>query len=369
MKILVTGAKGFIGKNLISELKNQKYNGIYEYDIDSTLEDLDRYSKDCDFVFHLAGVNRPKEQKEFLEGNYGFTSVLLKNLKKYHNKAPIVLASSIQAILDNPYGASKKAGEDLLFQYGRETQSNILIYRFPNVFGKWCRPNYNSAVATFSYNIANDLPITVSDRNVVMNLIYIDDLVTELISSLTGNHNKKDDFCYVEPVHTVRLGEIVDLLYSFKESRNNLSVPNTEDGFTKKLYANYLSYLPKDKFSYDLKMNKDNRGSFTEFIKTPDRGQVSINISKPGIIKGNHWHHTKNEKFLVVSGKGVIRFRKIDELEVLEYFVSGEQLRVVDIPPGYTHNIENLGETEMVTVMWVNEKLDPDRPDTIFMEV
>lgn len=369
MKILVTGAKGFIGKNLIAELRNQKYTDIYEYDMESTIEDLNRYSKDCDFVFHLAGVNRPKDQKEFLEGNFGFTSVLLDNLKKYNNKAPIMLASSIQAVLDNPYGISKKAGEDLLFGYSKDTGAKVLIYRFPNVFGKWCRPNYNSAVATFSYNIANDIPITVNDRNVVMNLIYIDDLVKELIQALKGNENKKDDFCYVEPVHTVKLGEIVDLLYSFKESRNDRSIPNTADPFTKKLYANYLSYLPKDQFSYDLKMNVDNRGSFTEFLKTPDRGQVSINISKPGIVKGNHWHHTKNEKFLVVSGSGVIRFRKIDETEVLEYYVSGDKLQVVDIPPGYTHNIENLGSTDMVTVMWANEKFDPERPDTIFVEV
>lgn len=369
MKILVTGAKGFIGKNLIAELKNQKYTNIYEYDMESTLEELDSYAKDCDCVFHLAGVNRPKDQKEFLEGNFGFTSTLLNSLKKYNNKAPIMLASSIQAVLDNPYGISKKAGEDLLFGYGKETGTKVLVYRFPNVFGKWCKPNYNSAVATFSFNIANDLPITVNDRNVVMNLIYIDDLVKELISVLKANENRKEDFCYVEPVYTVKLGEIVDLLYSFKESRNDRSIPNTADPFTKKLYANYLSYLPKDQLSYDLKMNIDHRGSFTEFLKTPDRGQVSINISKPGIVKGNHWHHTKNEKFLVVSGRGVIRFRRIDETEVLEYYVSGDKLQVVDIPPGYTHNIENLGDTDMVTVMWANEKFDPERPDTIFVEV
>ena len=369
MKILVTGAKGFIGKNLITELKNQKYLDIYEYDLDSTLGDLDNYSRHCEYVFHLAGVNRPKDQKEFLEGNYGFTSVLLENLKKFNNKSPIMLASSIQAIIDNPYGLSKKAGEDLLFAYGMETGVKVMIYRFPNVFGKWCRPNYNSALATFSFNIANDLPIIVNDKNVVLNLVYIDDLVNELIASLKNNENKKDSFCYVEPVYTVRLGDIIDLLYSFKESRNNLSVPNTNDAFTKKLYANYLSYLPEDKFSYDLKMNIDNRGSFTEFLKTPDRGQVSINISKPGIVKGNHWHHTKNEKFLVVSGKGMIRFRKIGETAVIEYHVSGDKLQVVDIPPGYTHNIENLGETDMVTVMWANEKFDSERPDTIFVEV
>ena len=369
MKILVTGAKGFIGKNLIAELKNQKYKDIYEYDMDSTLEELDNYSKDCEFVFHLAGINRPKDQKEFIEGNYGFTSILLENLKKYQNKSPIMLASSIQALLDNPYGISKKAGEDLLFSYGKETNTKVLVYRFPNVFGKWCRPNYNSAVATFSYNIANDLPITINDRNVVMNLIYIDDLVKELINALIGRENRKDEFCYVEPVHTVKLGEIVDLLYSFKESRNNRFIPSTLDPFTKKLYANYLSYLPTDQLSYDLKMNIDHRGSFTEFLKTPDRGQVSINISKPGIVKGNHWHHTKNEKFLVVSGIGVIRFRKIDEQNIIEYRVSGDKLQVLDIPPGYTHNIENLGNTDMVTVMWANETFDPEKPDTFFVEV
>lgn len=369
MKILVTGSKGFIGKNLIVELKNQGYKEIYEYDIDSTLEDLDKYTKDCDFVFHLAGVNRPKDEKEFIEGNFGFTSTLLDSLRKHNNKSIIMLSSSIQAELNNPYGISKKKGEELLFSYGKEVNSKILIYRFPNVFGKWCRPNYNSAVATFSYNIANDLPITINNPNVVMNLIYIDDVVKELISALKCNENKKDEFCYVEPVHKVKLGEIVDLLYSFKQSRENREIPNMEDSFTKKLYANYLSYLPIDQFSYDLKMNIDNRGSFTEFIKTPDRGQVSINISKPGITKGNHWHHTKNEKFLVVSGKGIIRFRKIDEEDVLEYYVSGDKLQVVDIPPGYTHNIENLGGTDMVTVMWANEKFDPENPDTIFMEV
>jgi UDP-2-acetamido-2,6-beta-L-arabino-hexul-4-ose reductase len=280
-----------------------------------------------------------------------------------------MLASSIQALIDNPYGISKKAGEDLLFTYSKETHAKVFVYRFPNVFGKWCRPNYNSAVATFSYNIANDLPITINDRNVVMNLIYIDDLVKELINALEGRENRKDEFCYVEPVHTVKLGDIVDLLYSFKESRNNRFIPSTIDPFTKKLYANYLSYLPTDQFSYDLKMNVDHRGSFTEFLKTPDRGQVSINISKPGIVKGNHWHHTKNEKFLVVSGLGVIRFRKIDDQNIIEYHVSGDKLQVVDIPPGYTHNIENLGDTNMVTVMWANEIFDPERPDTIFVEV
>lgn len=369
MKILVTGAKGFIGKNLITELKNRKYTDIFEYDIDSTYEELDKFTRESEFVYHLAGVNRSKDKKDFLEGNFGFTSMLLDNLKKYNNKSPVVLASSIQAELDNPYGMSKKAGEDLLFDYCKDTGAKVLIYRFPNVFGKWCKPNYNSAVATFSYNIANNLPITISDPNKIMNLVYIDDLVNELVNGLNGKENKKEDFCYVEPVYIVKLGKIVDLLYSFKESRKNCSVPSTEDLFIKKLYANYLTYLPKDSFCYDLKMNFDDRGSFTEFLKTVDRGQISINISKPGIVKGNHWHHTKNEKFLVVSGKGVIRFRRIDDKEIVEYNVCGEKLQVVDIPPGYTHNIKNLGNTELVIVMWANESFDPDNPDTIYMEV
>lgn len=369
MRILVTGAKGFIGKNLIAELKNQKFTDIYEYDIESTLDELDHYSKNCDFVFHLAGINRPKEPKEFFEGNFGFTSVLLDYLKKHNNKSTIMLSSSIQSTLDNLYGQSKKAGEDLLFSYGRETGARVLIYRFPNVFGKWCRPNYNSVIATFSYNIANNIPIIVNDPDVLMSLIYIDDLVNELIQALKGNESKKDEFCYVEPVFNIKLGAIVNLLYSFRESKNNLTIPSTEDKFTKYLYSTYLSYLPKNQFIYDLNMNIDHRGSFTEFIKTHDRGQVSINISKPGIVKGNHWHHTKNEKFLVVSGRGVIRLRKIDESEVIEYHVSGDKLQVIDIPPGYTHNIENLGDINMITVMWVNEIFDPQNPDTIFLEV
>jgi UDP-2-acetamido-2,6-beta-L-arabino-hexul-4-ose reductase len=292
----------------------------------------------------------------------------LEKLKKFNNKAPIMLASSIQAELDNPYGKSKKAGEELLFKYSKENQSKVFIYRFPNVFGKWCKPNYNSAVATFSHNIAHDLPISVNDPNVEMNLIYIDDLVNEMIRALNRNANQSNDYCYVQPIYNIKLGEIVDLLYEFKYSRENKSIPNTENPFIKKLYANYLSYLPKNKFSYELKMNIDHRGSFTEFLKTPDRGQVSVNISKPGIVKGNHWHHTKNEKFLVVFGSGVIRLRKIDEHEIIEYFVSDKKLEVVDIPPGYTHNIENLGDSDMVTIIWVNETFDSLKPDTIYLE-
>lgn len=369
MKILVTGAQGFIGKNLITELNNRGYNEVYKYDKDTDPSLLDEYCKKADFVYHLAGVNRPKEPSQFMEGNYGFTSELLNTLKKHNNTAPIMVSSSIQAELDNPYGQSKKAGEDLLFSYGKENGSKILVYRFPNVFGKWCKPNYNSVVATFCHNIAREISIQVNDPSVEMNLVYIDDVINELISALNNNENKGNSFYEIPVSHTITLGEIVGLLNSFKKSREDKTVPDMSDAFTKKLYSTYLSYLPEDKFSYELKMNEDNRGSFTEFIRTPDRGQVSINVSKPGITKGNHWHHTKNEKFLVVNGKGVIRLRELKSDKVLEYFVSGEKMEVVDIPVGYTHNIENLGDTDMVTVMWVNEPFDQKKPDTYFMEV
>lgn len=381
MNILVTGARGFVGKNLVASLKNIKDGkdktfpitsdlNIFEYNVDTDPALLDEYCGAADFIFNLAGVNRPKDQGEFMSGNFGFASTLLDTLKKHGNRCPVMLSSSTQAGLDNPYGKSKKAGEDLLFQYAKDTGAQVLVYRFPNIFGKWCRPNYNSAVATFCYNIAHDLPITVNDRGVVMNLVYIDDVVAELINALAGNANKKgDNYCYVPVVHTITLGEIVDLIYSFKASRGNRSIPNMSDAFTKKLYATYLSYLPTDKFSYPLKMNIDERGSFTEIIRTPERGQFSVNISKPGITKGNHWHHSKNEKFLVVSGRGVIRFRRIGSDEVLEYYVSGDNLEVVDIPTGYTHNIENLGDTDMVTFMWANECFDPEKPDTYYEEV
>ncbi|MCK4448498.1 MAG: capsular polysaccharide biosynthesis protein CapF [Candidatus Marinimicrobia bacterium] len=369
MKILVTGAKGFIGKNLIAELKNQKYTDILEYDIDTVSSLLDAYCKEADFVFHLAGVNRPKDQSDFMEGNFGFTSILLDTLKKFKNTCPVMNSSSIQAELGNPYGKSKKAGEDLLFEYGKETGAKVLIYRFPNVFGKWCRPNYNSAVATFCYNIANGLPITVNDHSHIMNLVYIDDVVEELINALNGKENSVGNFCQVPIVYTMILGEIVDLIYSFNQSREEHSIPDMANAFTRKLYSTYLSYLPEDKFSYPLKMNVDNRGSFTEFIRTTGRGQVSVNVSKPGITKGNHWHHTKNEKFLVVSGKGIIRFRKIDSDKIIEYHVSGKKMEVVDIPTGYTHNIENLGDKDMITIMWANECFNPDKPDTYYLEV
>jgi len=369
MKILVTGAKGFVGKNLIAELRNRGYVDILECDIETSSATLDEYTQQCEFVYHLAGVNRPIDEKEFMEGNFGFTSELLERLKKHHNKAHVIITSSIQAKFDNPYGISKRAGEDLMFSYKKETGAKVLVYRLPNVFGKWCRPNYNSAVATFCNNIANGLPIQVNDPTVVMNLVYIDDVVHEFINALEGQENKKDSFHYVETEYTIQLGKIVDLISSFKASRESKNIPDMSDDFTKKLYSTYLSYLKKNEFSYPLKMNIDHRGSFTEFIKTADRGQVSINISKPRITKGNHWHHTKNEKFLVVSGAGIIKFRKIDSDEIIEYHVSGEVLEAVDIPTGYTHNIINTGDTDMVTVMWANEAFDPEKPDTYYLEV
>lgn len=379
MNILITGAKGFVGKNLVAQLKNIQEGKVkntnfpsltlYEYDVDTDPALLDGYCADCDFVFHLAGVNRPKDPSEYMEGNFGFTSTLLETLKKHNNSCPVMLASSTQAVLDNDYGRSKKAGEDLLFQYGEETGAKVLIYRFPNVFGKWCRPNYNSAVATFCHHIAHGLPISVNDPSVHMTLVYIDDVVGELLDALENKEHSDGDFCKVPVEYKITLGEIVDLIYSFPASREERSIPDMSDGFTKKLYATYLSYLPEDQFSYPLKMNIDNRGSFTEIIRTKDRGQFSVNISKPGITKGNHWHHTKNEKFVVVSGRGVIRFRQPDSDQIIEYFVSGDKIEVVDIPTGYTHNIENLGDTDMVTFMWCNECFDPERPDTYFLEV
>lgn len=368
-KILVTGAKGFVGQNLILELQNRGYKELYLYDIDTKPELLDCYTQDCSFVFHLAGVNRPKHPEEFMQGNFGFTSLLLESLQRNRNTCPVLITSSIQAALDNPYGQSKKAGEELIRQYGEKTGARTLVYRLPNVFGKWCRPNYNSAVATFCNNIANDLPVQVNDPAVQMTLVYIDDVVHEFIAALEENAHKNGEYCTVPVEHKIQLGEIVQLLQSFKQSRISLQIPDMGDAFTRKLYSTYLSYLPKDQFSYPLKMNVDERGSFTEVLKSADRGQVSINISKPHITKGNHWHHTKNEKFLVVAGTGVIRFRQPNSEEVIEYFVSSDKLEVVDIPTGYTHNIENLGEVDMVTLMWVNEIFDSNRPDTYFLPV
>lgn len=369
MKILITGASGFIGMNLVWELRNRSHNDLLLYDVESDPALLNQYCAECGFVYHLAGVNRPQDPIEFMEGNFGFTSLLLDTLKAHGNKSPILITSSIQAKQNNYYGESKRASEELIETYGRENGVATFIYRLPNVFGKWCRPNYNSAVATFCSNIANGLPIQVNDPSVMMTLVYIDDVVEEFIFALEGRAYSEEDFCCVRREHKISLGDIVNLLHSFRESRETLQIPNMGSDIVKKLYATYLSYLPKDSFSYLLTMNVDNRGSFTEFLKSPDRGQVSVNISKPHITKGNHWHHTKNEKFLVVAGEGVIRFRKIEDSEVLEYFVTSDKLEVVDIPTGYTHNIENIGETDMVTVMWANELFNIDRPDTYFLEV
>ena len=369
-KVLVTGAKGFIGKNLVLELKNRKTFEIFECDVDTTEEQLAQFAKECEFVFHLAGVNRPQRTEEFMEGNYGFTTKLLEILQKNGNMSPILMSSSIQAKLDNDYGKSKKAGEDYILDYGSKNSIATYVFRLPNVYGKWCRPNYNSAIATFCNNIARGLEIKVNDRSTLLTVVYIDDVVNAFIDATDGIVARDDEgYCKVPVEDKITLGEIVDTLYSFKDSRKTLSVANMNRGVIKKLYSTYLSYLPEDEFAYDLRMNADARGSFTEFLRTDGQGQVSINISKPHIVKGNHWHHTKNEKFLVVKGTGVIRFRKIGTDNVIEYPVSGDKLQVVDIPCGYTHNIENVGDDDMVTVMWANEPFDKDRPDTFYEEV
>ena len=399
MKVLVTGAKGFVGKNLCAQLNNIKdgkakcygdlaVDEVFEYDIDSTPEQLDAWCRDCDFVFNLAGVNRPQDPKEFMEGNFGFATVLLNTLKKYNNTCPVMISSSIQATLagrfgTSEYGKSKKAGEELMFEYGKETGAKVLVYRFPNLYGKWCRPNYNSAVATFCNNIANDLPITVNDPSVDMELLYIDDLVEEMICALKGEeHHCEFDgvetvltpdgrYCAAPITHHVKLGEIVDLLHQFAEMPKTLMIPEIPaDSFAKRLYSTFLSYLPKEKAIFDLKMNVDNRGSFTELVHTLKCGQVSINISKPGITKGEHWHHTKWEQFIVVSGHGLIQLRKEGTDEVLNYEVSGDKIQSVIMLPGYTHNIINLSDTQdLVTVMYCNEIFDPNRPDTFFDKV
>ena len=407
MNILVTGAKGFVGRNLVAALKNIRdgkdrtrgdlvVGEIYEYDIDSSAEELDAACAKADFVFNLAGVNRPKDNSEFMAGNFGFASTLLDTLKRHGNKCPVMLSSSIQATLagrfgNSEYGRSKKAGEELFFEYGRETGARVLVYRFPNLFGKWCRPNYNSAVATFCNNIANDLPIQVNDPNVDMELLYIDDLVAEMVAALQGGEHyctfdgmdvvsvtchpersaaeSKDPgylYCYVPTTHKIKLGEIVTLLNTFHDQPNTLVMPEIPDGsFAKKLYSTYLSYLPKEKVAFPLKMNVDARGSFTELLKTVNCGQFSVNVSKPGITKGEHWHHSKWEFFIVVSGHALIQERKIGTDEVMEFDVSGDKIEAVHMLPGYTHNIINLSQTEnLVTVMWANELFDPNHPDT-----
>lgn len=399
MNILVTGAKGFVGRNLCAQLQNiadgkAKFYGnipienIYEYDIDSTVDDLNEYCKNADFVFNLAGVNRPKEQSEFMSGNFGFASLLLDTLKKYNNICPVMLSSSIQATLigrygESDYGKSKLAGEELFFEYAQQTGAKVLVYRFPNLFGKWCRPNYNSVIATFCNNIANNLPIQINDRNTELELLYIDDLIDEMIATLKGEEHHcefeglttilKDDgrYCTVPITHKVTLGEIVDLLDRFHTQPQNLIIPEIpKNSFAKKLYSTYLSYLPKGKVAFPLKMNIDERGSFTEVVKSDKVGQVSVNISKPGITKGEHWHHTKWEFFVVVSGHGLIQQRRVGSNEVLNFEVTGENIEAVHMLPGYTHNIINLSDTEdLVTVMYCNECFDPTHPDTYFEKV
>ena len=369
MKILVTGAKGFVGKNLTIALRLSGESDIYEYDADSTKADLDDFCSECEFVFHLAGVNRPEDEREFTAGNVGFTSELLDCLKRHDNKAPVLAASSVQAEIDNPYGRSKKAMEDLLFEYEKKTGVAVYIYRLPNLFGKWCKPNYNSAVATFCHNIANGLAITVSDPDAEITLAYIDDVCADFISIISGGGIKDGNFFKISVACKAKLGEITELLYSFRDHRKTLQIPDMSDPFVKKLYATYISYLPDGGFSYPLKSNTNDKGSFTEFIRMPDSGQVSVNVSKPGSVKGNHWHQTKTEKFLVVAGRGVIRLRQINDGRIAEYFVDENKPQVVDIPPGYVHSTENLGEKDMVTIMWANETFDPDNADTFPLEV
>lgn len=368
MKILVTGAKGFVGRNLVWELKNRGCKDIYEYDIDTEPSFLDRFTEDCGFVFNLAGVNRPKSDNEFYEGNRDFTQKLINSLVKNNNRSPVLLTSSIQAEKDNEYGKSKKAGEDELFRYGAEYGVKVLVYRLPNLFGKWCRPNYNSVVATFCYNIANGLPINISNAEIVIPLVYIDDLMEELMRALDGSETGDGRYCGVPVSYQVSLGRLAELLYSFKESRRTLMIPDMSDGFTKKLYSTYTSYLPKDELNYALNVKSDERGCFAEFIKN-HAGQVSVNVTKPGITKGNHWHHTKVEKFLVVSGEGIVKLKNIVTNETAEYLVSAEKLEVIDIPAGWTHSLTNTGDADMVAVIWANELFDPKRPDTYYLEV
>ena len=398
MNILVTGAQGFVGKNLVANLNNIKdgknrtknfiVDTVFEYDIDTDPELLDEYCEKADFVFNLAGVNRPKEQSEFMSGNFGFASTLLDILKKHGNTCPVMLSSSIQATLigrygESDYGKSKLAGEELFFDYSKETGAKVLVYRFPNLFGKWCRPNYNSAVATFCNNIANDLPIQVNDRSTELELLYIDDLVEDMFDALEGkeHHCNYDGlqtvetvdgcYCYCPVTYKVTLGEIVDLLEAFKAQPQTLLMPEiAKNSFAKKLYSTYLSYLPKEAVSFSLRMNVDERGSFTELLRTSDHGQFSVNISKPGITKGQHWHNSKWEFFIVVAGHGLIQERKIGSDEVMEFEVSGDRIEAIHMLPGYTHNIINLSETEnLVTVMWANELFDPTHPDTFFEKV
>lgn len=368
--ILITGAGGFIGKNLVATLKTAGYTDLMLFERDDTPETLAEYAARAGFVYHLAGINRPKDPSEFYAGNAGLTDTLLSLLDQAGNKAPVLVTSSIQAALDNDYGKSKAQAEQAIFAHGQATGAPVYVFRLPGVFGKWCRPNYNSVVATFCHNSANGLPLSVRDPEYRLPLVYIDDVVASFVAALDGSCTREGDFCVVPVVHETTLGHLAETIEGFAKNRETLDVPDQTPGsLEQKLYSTWLSYLPADRFSYPLNMHCDNRGSFTEFLHTPAHGQVSINISKPGIVKGNHWHHSKNEKFLVVKGTGVIRFRALDSTEVIEYHVSGDKLEVVDIPTGYTHNIENVGQDDMVTVMWANEVFDPDHPDTFFLPV
>lgn len=380
MDILVTGALGFVGRNLVAQLKNIRDgkatwygeipNGgigeIFEYDLDTDPAMLDEWCSRAGFVYNLAGVNRPKDPKEFMTGNFGFASTLLQTLERHGNRCPVMLSSSIQAELDNPYGQSKLAGEELFFEYGRRTGAHTLVYRFPNLFGKWCRPSYNSVVATFCHNMAHGLPLRVDDPTKELRLTYIDDVVDELIAALQGREHRDGKLCFVPVEHRVTLGRIVELLQGFHEDPLRLGLPELDDQFTRKLHATYLTYLPEDGFSQKLTVHSDYRGSFAEVFRTPDRGQLSINTVLPGAVKGGHWHHTKNEKFIVIAGEGVVRFRDVrnPQGEVIEYHVNGAHPEVVDVPPGYTHEIANTGDTELVSIIWCNECFDPNRPDT-----
>lgn len=371
--ILITGAGGFVGKNLVATLRTAGYTDLMLFEKDDTPETLADYCRRAAFVVHLAGINRPTDPSEFYTGNAGLTDTLLANLEAAGNTAPVLVTSSTQAELDNDYGKSKRQAEEAIFAHRRRTGAMVYVFRMPGVFGKWCRPNYNSVVATFCHNVAHGLPIQVRDSAFSLPLVYIDDVVACILAAFDGDvmmDRSATPICHMHPIHEVTLGRLAELIQGFAAGRTSLAVPNLAPGsFEKKLYSTYLSYLPSDQFSYPLEMHTDNRGSFTEFLRSPERGQVSINISHPGIVKGNHWHHTKNEKFLVVKGEGVIRFRNIFSKEVIEYHVSGDKLEVVDIPCGYTHNIENVGTEDMVTVMWANEAFDPDHPDTFFEPV
>lgn len=371
--ILITGAGGFVGKNLVATLRTAGYTDLMLFEKDDTPETLADYCRRAAFVVHLAGINRPTDPSEFYTGNAGLTDTLLANLEAAGNTAPVLVTSSTQAELDNDYGKSKRQAEEAIFAHRRRTGAMVYVFRMPGVFGKWCRPNYNSVVATFCHNVAHGLPIQVRDSAFSLPLVYIDDVVACILAAFDGQvmmDRSATPICHMHPIHEVTLGRLAELIQGFAAGRTSLAVPDLAPGsFEKKLYSTYLSYLPSDQFSYPLEMHTDSRGSFTEFLRSPERGQVSINISHPGIVKGNHWHHTKNEKFLVVKGEGVIRFRNIFSREVIEYHVSGDKLEVVDIPCGYTHNIENVGTEDMVTVMWANEAFDPDHPDTFFEPV